>query len=327
MVAKAESQSDSSFRGARLLDPLRDFGAVARLLEEAFRPDQNFPFSNLPLLRGFGIFLWTLSYAPGFPEMTTGFVWVEEGRIVGNVTLSPAENRLDRYMITNVAVKPSYRRRGIARALMQESIMHLRTLQVKTALLNVRPINSGAIKLYRDLGFAELETRGEWRRAASHTSISGVWHPIELRPLRESDYRPASELVRAAATVNGARHHPIRNLFAPSADERMVEALGDFLTGQTTGRWALDMDGGLAALMLLRAQRLVGAHHLSVEVQPGLRGRVENDLLVFALRELEHFPTREIRVGVENAHPQWIAALEQNGFKTHDALTLMALTL
>ena len=68
MVAKAESQPKSDLRGVRLLDPLRDFGAVARLLEEAFRPDQNFPFSNMPLLREFGIFLWTLSYAPGFPD-------------------------------------------------------------------------------------------------------------------------------------------------------------------------------------------------------------------------------------------------------------------
>jgi ribosomal protein S18 acetylase RimI-like enzyme len=327
VVAKAESQSNSGFRGARLLDPLRDFGAVARLLEEAFRPDQNFPFSNLPFLREFGIFLWTLSYAPGFPDLTTGFVWVEEGRIVGNVTLSPYESRLDRYMITNVAVKPSYRRRGVARALMQESINHLRTLKVKTALLNVRPTNPGAVKLYKDLGFVEFETRGEWKRAASHAPFAGVWHPIALRPVRESDYRQAAELVRAVAPVNASRYHPLRNVFTPRKDDRMVEAMGDLLTGQTTERWALELDGQLAALLLIRAQQLMTPHRLSVEVQPSFRGRVENDLLAFALRELEHFPQHEIRVSVESAHPEWITALEQNGFKTHDALTLMALTL
>ena len=327
MVAKAESQSKPNSHGARLFDPLRDFGAVARLLEEAFRPDQNFPFSNLPLLREFGIFLWTLSYAPGFPDLTTGFVWVEDGHIVGNITLSPYESRLDRYIITNVAVKPSYRRRGIARALMQESINHLRTLKVRTALLNVRPTNPGAVKLYRNLGFSAFETRGEWKRAATHLPVTGVWHAIALRPLRESDYRQADELVRAVAPVNLSRNHPPRNLFSPSTDDRMVEAIGDVLTGQTTERWALEMEGQLAALMFIRAQRLLTPHRLSVEVQPRFRGRVENDLLVFALRELEHFPLREIRASVESAHPEWIAALEQNGFRTHDALTLMALTL
>ena len=327
MVAKAESQSKANARGIRLLDPLRDFGAVARLLGEAFRPDQNFPFSSMPLLREFGIFLWTLSYAPGFPDLTTGFVWVEDGQIVGNITLSPYENRLDRYMITNVAVKPSYRRRGIARALMQESIKHLRTLKVKTALLNVRPTNPGAIKLYRDLGFTEFETRGEWKRATSRPTLPGMWHPLAMRPLRGIDYPQAAELVRAVTPVNGSRYHPFRNAYAPSQDDRMVEAIGDFLMGQTTERWALEMDGQLAALMLLRAQRIVTPHRLSVEVKPGFRGRVENDLLAFALRELAHFPPREIRVNVESAHPEWITALEQNEFKTHDALTLMALTL
>ena len=254
-------------------------------------------------------------------------MWVEEGHIVGNITLSPYESRLDRYMITNVAVKPSYRRRGIARALMQESINHLRTLKVKTALLNVRPTNPGAVKLYRDLGFREFETRGEWKRAASHLPLPGMWHPLAMRPLRGSDYRPAAELIRTVAPVNLSRYHPMRNQFTLSKDERMVEAVGDFLMGQTTERWVLEMEGQLAALLLIRAQRLVTPHRLSVEVKPGFRGRLENDLVAFALRELAHFPSREIRVSVESAHPEWIAALEQNGFKTHDALTLMALTL
>ncbi len=327
MVAQTASQSILKTRGARLFDPARDFGAVARLLEEAFRPDQNFPFSNMPLLREFGIFLWTLSYAPGFPDLTTGFVWVEDGQIVGNITLSPDEGRLDRSMITNVAVKPRYRRQGIARALMQESINHLHTLKVKTALLNVRPTNPGAIQLYRDLGFGDIETRGEWKRAPSRVTSQGMWHQLAMRPLRESDHRAAEELVRAATPANVQRYHPARNVFTTHWEDRMVEAVGDFFMGQTTQRWALEMDGRLAALVLLRAQRLATPHRLSVEVHPDLRGRVEADLIAFALRELARFPSREIRVHATSAHPEWVAVLEQNGFKTQDALTLMALAL
>lgn len=327
MVARVASQSKSSFHGARLFEPARDLGAVAHLLEEAFRPEHNFPFSDVPLLREFGVFLWTMSYAPGFPDSTTGFVWVEDGQIVGNVTLSPDFGRLDRYLITNVAVKPNHRRQGIARALMQASIDHLRTLHIKTALLNVRPNNPSAIKLYKDLGFSEVEMRGEWSRRMSHVSPQGMWHQVALRPLREADHRAAAELVRAATPTNVQKYRTVRNEFSINWDERMVETVGDFFVGQVTRRWALEMEGRLAALLLIRGQRIVTPHHLLVEVHPDSRGRVEDDLVAFALHELARFPSREIRGIATSTHPEWIAALEQNGFKLDNGLTLMALPL
>ncbi len=327
MVARVASQSQSTFRGARPFDPVRDLGAVARLLEEAFRPDHNFPFSNVPPLRELGILLWTLGYAPGSPETMAGFVWVEDGKILGNVTLTPDEGRLDRYMITNVAVAPAHRREGIARALMQRSIEHLRALNVKTALLNVRPNNTGAIQLYTDLGFRQVETRGEWARASSRIAPQGLWHPVALRPLRDADSYAVSELVRAAAPATARRLLPARNEFSLAWDERMVEAVGDFLIGQATRRWVLEMEGRLAALLLVRAQRFATPHRISVEVQPDFRGRVEGDLVAFALRELARFPAREIRALATSAHREWIDALEQNGFQMQNALTLMALAL
>ena len=327
MVARVASQSQSTFRGARLFDPVRDLGALARLLEEAFRPDHNFPFSNVPWLRDLGIFLWMLGYTPGFPESTTGFVWVEDGKIVGNVTLSPDGGRLDRYMITNVAVKPNYRQQGIARALMQRSIEHLRTLNVKTALLNVRPDNRGAIALYEDLGFGQVETRGEWRRASSRAAPQGVWHPIAPRPLREADSYPVSELVRAATPTNARKLLSPRHEFTLTWDERIAEAVGDFFVGQVTQRWALEMDARLAALLRVRAQRLAMPHRVSVEVHPDFRGRVEGDLIAFALRELARFPSREMRAFGTSTHREWIDALEQNGFEVQNALTLMTLAL
>ena len=327
MVARVASQSQSKFRGARLFDPVRDLGAVARLLEEAFRPDHNFPFSDVPWLRDLGIFLWTLGYAPGFPDSTTGFVWIEDGRIVGNVTMSPDEGRLDRYMITNVAVKPAYRRQGIARALMQRSIDHLRTLNVKTALLNVRPNNTGAIKLYADLGFREVETRGEWTRPSSRTAPQGMWHQIFPRPLREADRYAVSELVRAATPSRARQLAPARNDFNLTWDERMAEAVGDFLIGQVTTRWALEMDRRLTAVLLVRAQRLATPHRVSIEVHPDFRGRVEGDLVAFTLRELARVPSREVHAFGTSTHREWIKALEQNGFNMQDALMLMTMAV
>ena len=166
MVAQAVSKSKPAFRGIRPFSPRTDLYGVARLLEEAFRGEHNFPFSDFPLMREIGIVMWTLTYAPTFPETFEGFVWIEDGKIVGNATLTADLVRGNRYYISNVAVKQEYRRRGIARVLMQASLEHIRRQHAQGALLNVRPKNEGAIKLYEDLGFKTLEMRGEWTLAA-----------------------------------------------------------------------------------------------------------------------------------------------------------------
>ncbi|MCL4395283.1 MAG: GNAT family N-acetyltransferase, partial [Chloroflexi bacterium] len=274
MVAQVASQSKSGFRGARSFEPGHDLNAVARLLEEAFRSDHGFPFSNVPLLRELGIVLWTLSYTPVFPESTTGFVWIEDGQIVGNVSLNPDLGRLDRYMITNVAVKPAYRRQGIARALMQAALDHLRGRAVRTALLNVRPGHSAAIKLYQDLGFAEVELRGEWTLRPPLPAGNGSGLGSELRPLVENDQRSIAELVRAATPSTVQKYQSVRNEFSIAWEERMVEGLGDLIVGQATQRWVLERHGQLAAAILLRAQRLATPHRLTVQVHPGFRGQV-----------------------------------------------------
>ena len=171
MVAQA-IRTGANARGARPFEPARDLTGVARLLEEAFRAEHTFPLSNTPVLRELGIILWTLSYTPVFPENVTGFVWLENGQIVGNVTISHDEGRLDRFMISNVAVKPDYRRQGIARALMQMTIDHLREHGARWVLLNVRPTNLTAVNLYRDLGFNQVETRGEWSLSIPPVRVS-----------------------------------------------------------------------------------------------------------------------------------------------------------
>ncbi len=326
MVARAVSQSKSTFRGARPFNPATDLNGVAHLLEEAFRPENNFPFSNSPLLREVGIALWTLNYAPGFTDSTDGFVWIEDGQIVGNITLTGDHSRNDRYYVSNIAVKTEYRRHGVARALMQTTLDHVRQHNGRCVLLNVRPDNPGAIKLYEELGFNALETRGEW--VLGSTSLRPAQHKIEgLRRLQASDDRAVSELVRAAAPERIRPYHKRQAEFEIGWDERIVEAIADFFTGQTTHRWALERAGKLAGLVFVRGQRLASPHHIVIQVHPDFRGSAEEELVARALQELERFPAREIRADATNTHPELITALERQGFRFLNGLTLMELVL
>ena len=98
-----------------------------------------------------------------------GFVWVEEQRVVGNLTLIPFragesnENSSHwRYLIANVAVHPNYRRRGIGRQLTLKALEHIRQHRAD-AWLQVREDNMPAHNLYLSLGFIERARRTTWR--------------------------------------------------------------------------------------------------------------------------------------------------------------------
>ena len=325
MVAQAVSQS-KPFRGVRKFDSMRDLGGVARLLEEAFRPDHNFPFSDVPMLRQVGIALWTVGSAPMFPESTLGFVYEQEGKIIGNVTMNPDQGRRDRYMICNVAVKTEYRRRGIAREMVQASVDYLRTIGVKTAVLNVRPNNPGAHALYQSLGFCDVETRGDWSLAASKIQLPAK-SQLAMRPFRNTDHKAAQALVRSVTPENVRIYHNIRNEFTLSWDDHLAELISDFFVGQSSKRWVLEQDNLLTALLMLRGQRLGTPHRFYAHIQPAARGTVENQLVAFAMSELGRFSKREISVWATDTHPEWIAAIEQVGFQMQDVLTLMVMEL
>ncbi len=104
---------------------------------------------------------------PGAPVY--GFVWECKGRIVGNVSLIPLDTTPKQYLIVNVAVLPAYRRRGIAHALMQQSLAYARQQGASRLWLQVDTDNHGAIALYRRLGFVACETVTLWQLGDSQT--------------------------------------------------------------------------------------------------------------------------------------------------------------
>jgi len=65
----------------------------------------------------------------------------------------------DELHVLNVATAPLLRRRGIARALMEEALLYSSREHVRILLLEVRRSNRAAIKLYRGFGFTALGVR------------------------------------------------------------------------------------------------------------------------------------------------------------------------
>ena len=84
--------------------------------------------------------------------------WVgrDDGRIVGYICLWDVADELH---VTNIAVHPDARRRGVARALLESVFGHARGVGSRMVLLEVRPSNTEAIALYDSFGFRAIGSR------------------------------------------------------------------------------------------------------------------------------------------------------------------------
>jgi GNAT superfamily N-acetyltransferase len=123
------------------------------------------------------------------PESTPipfhGYVWEEDGRIIGNVTLIYAKRNEKRlYFIANVSVHPDFRNRGIALKLTERAMRHVKEHDGSRVMLQVRDDNPTALHIYEKLGFYEINRRTTWIVDRAQTVNAVV--PAHLRITRRS---------------------------------------------------------------------------------------------------------------------------------------------
>jgi ribosomal protein S18 acetylase RimI-like enzyme len=153
----------------RPLNIVRDLPGVADLVEKCFADTMDADGRNyIQQMRRAGqdnVFLrWASSAVETASMPLSGYVWEENGEIIGNVSLIPHRHaRKKYYLIANVAVRPEFRNRGIGRALTLAAMQHAKHRRADETWLHVRDDNPVAIGLYRSMGFVELTRRTTWQ--------------------------------------------------------------------------------------------------------------------------------------------------------------------
>ncbi len=205
----------------RLINPHKDLAEIADLIELCFQTQMD-P-DGLDYIRQVRIISKQPERIQWFPvkgEMFSyplfGFVWEQDSKIVGNLTLIPIRYKSDWiFLIANVAVHPDYRRLKIAHHLTERAVTFARMHNIETLWLHVREDNQPAILLYQKFGFIEKDRRTTWVLQGKLNSLQtnsnvrllkrpqGYWqqqlkllnenYPEELRwniPLRNSALQP-----------------------------------------------------------------------------------------------------------------------------------------
>jgi ribosomal protein S18 acetylase RimI-like enzyme len=159
----------SSSRGhLRRLDMRRDLAKVADLVELCFYdtldPEGKQYLNEMrKAAQSASLFGWASRLVDEAPMPPSGYVWEEEGRLVGNLSLIPINMHGKRgYMIANVATHPDYRGRGIAKELTITALRHAQEHGAGSVWLQVRDDNPSAIHIYESNGFEERLRRTSW---------------------------------------------------------------------------------------------------------------------------------------------------------------------
>jgi len=94
----------------------------------------------------------------------------EADRVVAYAVMSVAAGESH---LLNVCVSPAYRRRGLARVMVEHLLELAQHQRAQIMFLEVRPSNKAALNLYHDIGFAEVGVRGGYYPGANGRAGGG----------------------------------------------------------------------------------------------------------------------------------------------------------
>jgi ribosomal protein S18 acetylase RimI-like enzyme len=323
MVAHATSNSTAA-RGLRPIDSMRDLVGVTTLIERAFADDMDDGSrSHMREMRWLGMtFGWLDWFVPSGQGLMPGYVWQEDGQIVGNVTVRKLSAFGHGWMIGNVAVAPEWRGRGIARQMMEASIELVRHNHGGWIALQVRTDNDIARKLYQALDFVDT---GEVVYLENRALDADRAAPINdgLRPARAGDMEPLYTLAQSLVPDSARWAEPVyRSLFDVSLERRLT----DRLTSEQRVWRVADNGDHLCGGALLEIKRRKRQARLHLWMMPAQRGRYEDALIDSVLAEV-HRPIDLVAARLPGEHIAGRVALTTRGFRQVRALTSMKLTL
>ena len=331
MIAQAILRTNPE-EGIRPFDMRRDLLQLADLIELAFESDldraRNPIVAEMRRLAKAGPLLWFLDapYAALSPFMG-GFVWVAQRRLVGNVTLSPESGQRGLWSISNVAVHPDCRGLGIAHQLIEAALQEARNKGAQSVVLEVQTDNAPAQQLYRELGFQAYDTVIELSLPSPRWTGWRVPPAVPLRKRRPGDWQSLYELCKAATPAKAQVVKPlVAQQYRMSIELRLERWLDDLLYHRQSSDWVLEENGQVVALLQITGQYTGAAHRLQMDVHPGRRGTIEDDLLAAGLCRLSRFPDREIVSTVSASHPEALQAFQHAGFRTGRILDQMQLS-
>ena len=318
--------------GLRPMDVRRDLIAVANLIHHAFENELDQggldALQEMRLLGRMGPLTHVASrFSQDFHDMLEGFVWEEDEKVVGNVSIQRLDSYGQRWGISNVAVEATHRGRGIARQLMKAAVDHVKSKRGDWMILQVRRNNPIALNLYEKIGFESIGGTSEYKLQRAKQLQQTQPPEFDIRLMKPDEWHTAYELAVAATPRLMNWWQPVRaDTFHLYFERRLGEAFANAVGYGRTLRFVIpnrEEAQAFDAYLQMKIARWQGEHAMQFYVHPDQRGHLERALVQHALNTLSGYPAFPVRVSVQATHPQIEEALQEAGFQETRTLLTM----
>jgi len=250
VAAALTNDSERVRDGLRPFRPAGDLLALADLMEIGFSDTMDESGrAAIREMRALGRAGWVAEainrLEGAFGGLPQGFVWIRDGRLIGNVSIMTApypreaEGTNSVAIIANVVVHPDYRRQGIARVLLNRALDLIHERGCVFTLLQVDERNPGAQRLYASFGFRALRAFSRWVRPARLSSPAplAVMPAITLRTAR--DWGLEYDLAQIARPDAQGGMGWLRPTYPGAFRPSLVRGIGNLLMGRAVELWAV----------------------------------------------------------------------------------------
>jgi ribosomal protein S18 acetylase RimI-like enzyme len=314
----------------RPFDVRRDLRAVADLVERCFittlDADGRRYIQQMHAAAHNPAYLqWASLAAERIPLPLSGYIWEENGNIVGNLSLIQFKTEGRRcYLIANVAVDQHFRRQGIARALTLRAIEHAKRKGAQAVWLHVRAENIPAFNLYTSMGFHEQLRRATWHSEEEIPGFSPV-RPITtpagvtISSPKRQHWPQQQTWLEGIYPSKIIWHMPLKiNAFNPSLRGIFYR----MLTAISIKQWAALRDGKLFGV--LSWQPLANhSDNLWLATSPETE---EIAILTLLPHVRRHLPRRG-QLSLDYPAERGASALQKAGYTLHQTLIWMMLDI
>ncbi len=319
MTAAALFRPKESHTGVRPVNPRSDMGAIADLIREAFDQDMDPVGSQLvrdmKMFSRAGLLGWLFGrlFLPqaAYPM---GYVWEEDGQVVGNASLLRVEGFPWRWVMANVAVDPAYQRRGIGRSLIKASLELAQKKKAVEVLLQALSSDQVAQVLYASSGFKPLSTRTTWSRRRSHGMVSTI-ETGASRLRAEGEWQDQWVLAERLYPEGLIWPYPI----TPSIFH--ISGLSRLYLQENSQHWVWYEGTRLLGSLTARYSTWRSAVRFILIVDPEVQGEIERYLLSAGLMAVTQ---RRIRIVMDYAAGVAVQDLQSLGFEVERTLTWMS---